>query len=120
MNSFMGVSDQNLEIPDAYTKFFGKESDLKRPSELWVLLDEDERSIDDGCFVTDPAAGVWFDFPAISGGRHNFSFTLSFADGHSEIWTYRDPNTFRVCAHEKEQSGNLDLARLARASTLTK
>jgi hypothetical protein len=50
-----------------------------------VLLDEDERSINDGFFLTDPAAHTWFDFPAISQHRHNFNFALNFADGQSKV-----------------------------------
>jgi prepilin-type N-terminal cleavage/methylation domain-containing protein/prepilin-type processing-associated H-X9-DG protein len=119
MNAFLGYSDVSPgPIPDGYTIFFAKDSDLKRPSELWVMLDEDPRSIDDGAFFTDPTARVWFDFPVISAIRHNFSFTLSFADGHCEIWTHRDPKTFLICSHNKEQSSNSDLARLARATTV--
>jgi prepilin-type N-terminal cleavage/methylation domain-containing protein len=120
MNAFLGVSDQNLPIPAGYTRFFAKDSDLPRPSELFVLLDEDERSIDDGAFLTYPDARVWWDFPAISARRHNFSYPLSFADGHSEVWTHSDPNTFLVSSHKTEQHSNLDLARLARAATTTK
>jgi prepilin-type N-terminal cleavage/methylation domain-containing protein/prepilin-type processing-associated H-X9-DG protein len=121
MNSFMGSLDPKLPIPSKYRNFFAKETDLKRPSELWVLLDEDSRSINDGSFRTDPTGLVWWDFPSISALRHNFRFTLSFADGHSEMWTLKDPNTFGVSAHETEQaSGNQDLARLACASTILK
>ena len=71
--------------------FFAKSSDLARPSELWVLIDEDERSINDGCFQTDPTARIWFDMPAISAYRHGYSYPLAFADGHSEVWRLTDP-----------------------------
>jgi prepilin-type N-terminal cleavage/methylation domain-containing protein len=124
MNSFMGGRDQSIgPIPASatdYVPFFSRENQLRRPSELWVLLDEDERSINDGFFVTDPDARVWIDFPAISGHRHNFSFALNFADGHSEVWRHRDPDTFKVRGNKTEQSGNTDLRRLARASTAPK
>jgi prepilin-type N-terminal cleavage/methylation domain-containing protein len=124
MNAFMGGRDPGVgPIPAGmtdYVPFFSRENQLRRPSELWVLLDEDERSINDGFFVTDPDARIWFDFPAISTHRHNFSFALNFADGHSEVWRHRDPRTFDVNANEKEQSGNSDLRRLARASTVPK
>lgn len=124
MNSFMGARDPTLgPIPPsagAYVPFFSKESDLPRASDLWVLVEEDERSINDGFFVTDPDAHLWVDFPAISAGRHNFTFSLNFADGHSEYWRHRDPRTFRVAVNRTEQSGNQDLARLARASTVRK
>src|SRR5579859_299107 len=79
MNSFMGARDPDLgSIPptaDNFVAFYAKDTDLRRPSELWVLLDEDERSINDGFFVTDPTAGMWIDFPAISAHRHSYSFT---------------------------------------------
>src|SRR5262245_20794209 len=48
MNSFMGARDPHLPpIPATardYVEFFAKESDIRKPSEMWVLLDEDERS----------------------------------------------------------------------------
>lgn len=124
MNSFMGRRDPALpsipETADSFIPFFSKESDIKRPSEIWVLLDEDERSINDGFFVTDPTAHLWIDFPADSERRHEFSFGLNFADGHSEIWRHTDPRTPLVKMNRTEQSGNVDLARLAHASTVSK
>jgi len=124
MNSFMGARDASMgPIPpsnDQHVDFFTKRTELSHPNALWVLLDEDERSINDGFFVTDPDARRWIDFPAISAARHNFCFGLNFADGHAEIWRYRDPRTFRVKGNNTEQSGNLDLQRLAAASTVLK
>jgi prepilin-type N-terminal cleavage/methylation domain-containing protein len=125
MNGFMGARDPSIgPIPlsagNNYVQFFSKRTELQRPSELWVLLDEDERSINDGFFVTDPDARVWMDFPAISASRHNFTFGLNFADGHSEAWHHRDPRTMIVSANRTEQSGNPDLQRLAAASTVPK
>jgi prepilin-type N-terminal cleavage/methylation domain-containing protein len=124
MNSFMGGRDPSVPLipPTAanYTPFFTKESELPRPSELWVLLDEDERSINDGFFVTDPDGRLWIDFPAVSSYRHAFSYALSFGDGHSELWHYRDNRSTQVHANRTEQSGNVDLERLAHASTTPK
>lgn len=124
MNSFLGSRDPDPgPIPptaDGYVLYFSRESEIPRPSELWVLLDEDERSITDGFFVTDPAGRVWHRFPAISAHRHDFSYPLNFADGHTEVWRHSDPRTLQVSAPATEQSGNADLARLARASTTPK
>jgi prepilin-type N-terminal cleavage/methylation domain-containing protein len=123
MSCFMGARDDPKAIPSTatgYVPFYAKDSDLPRPSQLWVLIEEDERSINDGFFVTDPTGGVWFDFPAISLRRHNYSYVLDFADGHSEIWRILDPRSFRVSVNQTEQPGNADLARLARASTTPK
>ncbi len=124
MNSFMGARDQSVgPIPAtavSYVPFFSKYTDLPRPSEMWILIDEDQRSINDGFFVTDPEARLWVDFPAISAARHNYTFGLNFADGHSDNWRYHDPRTYRVAANQTEQSGNQDLKRLAGATTVKK
>lgn len=124
MNSFMGARDLDLPpIPDTagdYVPFYAKYSDLPRPSELWVLLDEDERSINDGFFLTDPTARIWFDFPAISEHRHNYSYALNFADGHAEVWRVHDTRTYQVNRPLTEQASNADLVRLANASATLK
>jgi prepilin-type N-terminal cleavage/methylation domain-containing protein len=125
MNAFMG----ERRAPNAgpvpvsateYVPFFAKDSDVVGPSLRWVQLDEDERSINDGFFVPDPTGRMWIDFPAISARRHNFSFVLNFADGHSEIWRLRDPKTRLIRVNNTEQSANADLLRLAAASSVPK
>jgi hypothetical protein len=125
MNSFMGGRSAQAAplIPptaDGFVPFFSRDSELRRPSQMWVLLDEDERSINDGFFVTDPTARMWYDFPAISAHRHDFSFGLAMADGHSEIWRYHDPTTRGLAANQTLQFENSDLDRLANASTFVK
>jgi hypothetical protein len=87
---------------------------------LWVLIEEDERSINDGFFVTDPTGQIWMDFPAMSAHRHNYSYVLDFADGHSSVWRYNDPRSVQVAVSMTEQPGNADLARLARATATPK
>ena len=58
------------------------------PSMTYVLIDENEYSINDGYFVSDPAQGnYWEDMPAT---RHGAAGGLSYADGHSEIKRWRD------------------------------
>ena len=124
MNCFMGARDPKVgAVPStagAYVPFYSAYSEILRPSQSWVLLDEDERSINDGFFVTDPTGKIWFDFPANSAHRHDYSFSLNFADGHSEVWRYRDPRTRSVCLNKTEQPGNVDLARLAAATATPK
>ncbi len=125
MNSFMGARAPGIgPIPPSATQFvpfFSRDSDLRSAtSGLWVLIDEDERSIGDGFFVTDPNARIWYNFPTISSYRHNFAYTISFADSHAEVWALSDPRTRDVAGHEAEQEGNKDLQRLARVTTLPK
>jgi prepilin-type N-terminal cleavage/methylation domain-containing protein len=126
MNCFMGARDPQIGPIPSTTEglplplFYAKYSDIPQPDQLWVLLDQDERSIDDGFFVTDPTGGIWFDFPAMSAHRHSYSYTLSFADGHSEIWRYRDSRSYQVSMNQQEQPGNTDLERLAQATVIAK
>lgn len=124
MNSYMGERDPAIgyipSFANDYVLCYSKDSELKRPSGLWVLLDEDERSINDGFFVPDPTGRIWLDFPAASSHRHSYSYGLNFADGHSEIWSIRDAKTRQLSHNRTEQSGNRDLERLAAASATTK
>ena len=124
MNYFMGARDSSLPAlmppADGFVPFYAKDSDIPQASLMWVLIDEDERSIDDGDFETDPNARLWRSLPAISSHRHGYSYSLDFADGHSEIWDLRDPRTSQVTACNAEQSGNLDLQRLATATVTRK
>jgi len=122
MNCFMGARDAAVgTVPSTaagYAPFFVKDTDIPHPSDTWVMLEEDDRSINDGFFLTDPTGEIWFDFPTISALRHDYSFALNFADGSSMIWHYQDPRTLQVNMTETEQPGNKDLARLAAASTV--
>ena len=123
MNCFMGGRDPQAQVTPSNAggyMVFAKYSDIRRPSDSWILLDEDERSINDGFFVTDPTATMWIDFPAISLHRHNFSYGLDFADGHSEIWRHSEGSTYQVSLNKTTQPKNPDLERLARASTIPK
>jgi prepilin-type N-terminal cleavage/methylation domain-containing protein len=63
-------------------------SDILKPSETWVTIDENPASINDGWFVCDPRnTTAWTDIP---GTYHNGAGGLSFADGHSDIKKWSD------------------------------
>jgi prepilin-type processing-associated H-X9-DG protein len=117
MNSFMGARPPGTPViprtAAGFVPYFSKEAEIPKPSENWVFVDEDHRSINDGFFIVDPTARIWFDFPALSGIRHNFGFSVTFADGHSEAWRSRDVRSRKVERSETEQTGNADLSRLA-------
>ena len=70
----------NVNNPD-YTQFF-KITQIPRPVEIFVFLDEHPDSINDGYFLNKASAPGWTDLPA---SYHNGAANLSFADGHSEI-----------------------------------
>lgn len=64
------------------------------PSAAFVFVDEHENSIENARFVlTQPGDNRWIDFPA---ARHDFGPTLSFADGHAEVWRLASPASRRI------------------------
>ena len=94
-----GVLKASLTLPGTGTHYptgreyftASKESQLTRPSEVWVAIDEHPDSINDSLFMFNaglpPSSAVWRDLPASS---HAGACGLSFADGHSEIKKWRE------------------------------
>jgi len=71
---------------------FGKTTDVVGigPATLWVLLDEEAYSLNDGGFAVGMVTAEWIDWP---GTYHNNACGFAFADAHSEIHKWRDPRT---------------------------
>jgi hypothetical protein len=90
-----------------------RESEIPRPAQLFVFLDEHEDSIDDAHFLVWPAPDDrWVNLPA---GRHNRQGCFSFADGHGEGWKWKLPKTFKVKqSYWKRAENGADLADLRR------
>lgn len=73
------------------------------PSKAAVFVDEHEKSINAGTFISNhpnwytPYGPLWqwVSFPAT---RHNNGCTLSFADGHVETWHWKEPRTQQISA----------------------
>jgi len=86
-----GNSGQNNRTAGPY-RVYAKESDIVEPgpSQLWVLIDEDQWSINDAGFAVSCQAAKWIDWP---GTYHNMACGLAFADGHSEIHKWKDGKT---------------------------
>jgi prepilin-type N-terminal cleavage/methylation domain-containing protein/prepilin-type processing-associated H-X9-DG protein len=83
--------------------FVKKASELVRPgpSMTWILVDEHPDSINDACFFVNytwkGASARWTDLPA---SYHNGACGFAFADGHSEIKRWNDPDTRRPVRRE--------------------
>jgi prepilin-type processing-associated H-X9-DG protein len=65
------------------------------PANIYVILDENPDSINDGYFMLDAGKWPigqdhWHDFP---GSFHNGAVSISFADGHSEIHKWQKSST---------------------------
>ena len=71
---------------DVTHRLFKTESSITAPSQLYILIDEDVTTINDGMFVVymNPAAGLQ-DQPSL---RHKTGYPLAFADGHAEIFKF--------------------------------
>ena len=83
MNCFVGpVPGDNVV---ASYRVFRKTTDVNKPAELFVFLEEAPFSINDGffCFFAgNPDANAWSDCP---GAYHVKACGVAFADGHAEI-----------------------------------
>ncbi len=101
MNPFMGGPNGSgfggALAPNAAYKTFTTLSSILQPSRLFVFLDENEDSINDGWFALSMngypnplTANVMVNWPAY---YHNRAAGLAFADGHSEIRRWLDGRT---------------------------
>jgi prepilin-type N-terminal cleavage/methylation domain-containing protein/prepilin-type processing-associated H-X9-DG protein len=81
----------NVNNPD-YTQFF-KVTQIMHPGGIFVFLDEQSDSIDDGYFINRAYHWKWVDLPA---SYHNGATAFSYADGHSELHRWLEPSTIRV------------------------
>ena len=70
------------------------------PSGALVFLDESTITLEDGYFAIQVDNRVWQNSPS---DRHNRGANLSFADGHSEIYKWREPKTGKVSWNEPAQ-----------------
>ncbi|MGZ5507141.1 MAG: hypothetical protein ACXWJB_05890 [Limisphaerales bacterium] len=97
INSFMAGqtygtgSDTTVLTPSTWDsgpcRFFVKDNQISKPAHLFVFIEEDGASINDGMFFMSMGSGgtqKLYDLPT----RHHFDcYPLTFADGHAE--TYR-------------------------------
>ena len=91
-----------------------KYSGISRPSAVFVFLDENDKTINDGIFVLfrDPDQN-WQDAPS---DRHSQGMNLSFADGHCEYWKWRAPKQMEAGGEPVANADDLrDLRRLQAA-----
>ena len=70
-------------------------AEVTKPSaaQAFVFLDEHQVSIDDGHFGFNPEGDLWMNLPAV---WHNRGCDFSFADGHVELFKWRDSRTLTL------------------------
>jgi prepilin-type N-terminal cleavage/methylation domain-containing protein/prepilin-type processing-associated H-X9-DG protein len=118
-NNYMPIGLQNGTGPfvkETQYRTFVTENDtiFVGTSALWVIADEDPSTLNDPWWlVTMDDTQIFVDFPA---SRHDHGYNLSFADGHVERWTLRDPSTV-LEPYNQIRPQNTDWLRLKRSTT---
>ena len=109
MNTWLGDIAPYANITTVISYY--KESDLVRPgaANLWLFIDENPISINDGSFICSPQINQWVDCPA---SYHDNAGGISFADGHAVIKRWRDPTVLKGWAPPTIQPGNPGFTRL--------
>jgi len=96
MNEAMGGGSPTSTSVDGGVAFH-KETSITRPSNLLVLLDENDVSINDPVFVilfnATYSSAAWNDKPA---SYHGGSAGMSFADGHAEMHHWTDTSIIKT------------------------
>ena len=109
MNSWLGDIVSYAETTTVVSYY--KKSSLvdSGAAGLWVFIDENPISINDGSFICIPGVNRWIDCPAT---YHNNAGGLSYADGHAQIKKWQDPTVLRGWAPPTIQPGNPGCVRL--------
>jgi prepilin-type N-terminal cleavage/methylation domain-containing protein len=98
MNSFMAgtsygatpgwVATSPAGAQDPNHPVYIKETEISRPTQTWLVADEDQASINDGMILMDVGGSHrFFDLPA---RIHSFGYGISFNDGHAETYYFKD------------------------------
>ena len=89
-NNFMAGRDNFIAVT-LTTKTFYRLAEIDQPSNRYVFLDENERSINDGFFLTHMTTQTsQNDVPA---SHHDGAYPLNFSDGHVEMIKVLDGRT---------------------------
>lgn len=94
MNAMIGdagelsASGANANNPN-YVQFF-RITDIPRPSDIFVFVEEHPDSINDGYFLNRYYVNHWNDLPA---SDHNGSAPFAFADGHAQLHRWVEDST---------------------------
>lgn len=104
-----GAQDPNHPV-------YQKESEIKLPGQTFVLVDEDQESINDGMLFVDVGGTARFlDLPSRA---HRFGYGICFADGRAEIDQFKDDKSKTWHATDGRPYGGLnDWMRLVSVTT---
>jgi len=122
MDAAVGDGGKATAVFPWFTYWAKKTGDLINPSpaDSWVFTDEHPDAIDDCTLYTDAACTTGTgQFTELPSSDHGGACGMAFADGHSEIHKWRDPNTLRPVVYNQANGqqinvvNSVDLAWLA-------
>lgn len=105
MNGLIGnagaASANGYNVSAPHYKQFFKQSQILKPTEIFVFLDEHPGSINDGSFVNKeasfaaytPSVAAYPEWNELPGSSHNRASAFSFADGHSTLHRWKSQRT---------------------------
>ena len=94
MNAMVGDAGELTEYGfnqnnPKYAQFF-RLTDIPRPSDIFVFVEEHPDSINDGYFLNQFRTNQWIDLPS---SDHNGAAPFAFADGHAQLQRWVDSTT---------------------------
>lgn len=93
MNALVGnPGELTNQFNPLYVQFY-KRADVATPAGIFVFLDEQADTLNDGFFVNKLEEGNWGNVP---GSYHDGGVNLTFADGHLESHRWVVPSTVRL------------------------
>jgi prepilin-type N-terminal cleavage/methylation domain-containing protein/prepilin-type processing-associated H-X9-DG protein len=117
MNTWLNPIETYKEIN--YLQVYKRDTAMIHPgpADLWLFIDENPNSINDGSFICEPVCtdnpgppGQWIDYPA---SYDNHGCGISFADGHAELKVWHDGAVIYECAPPTIPQGNPSYVRLS-------
>ena len=78
---------------------YNKLNSVVKPSETWVFIDENEKSINDPAFAVVMASSAPVIIQDVPSGRHGGSTGMSFADGRSIVHKWKSTTTYTCTTH---------------------
>jgi len=78
---------------------YNKLNSIVKPSETWVFIDENEKSINDPAFAVVMASSAPVTIQDVPSGRHGGSTGMSFSDGHTIVHKWKSTTTYTCAVH---------------------
>jgi len=118
MNGWMGSrSMESFSTSGTRFRTFVKESEMAvaGASTLWLMMDEDEASIDDAWFLVTMDDSL--PFASLPSGRHRKGYALNFVDGHVEVYKWGNIFAWSSQGNQAKRS-DFDWIRLKQVTTI--